>query len=156
MIRKPRDDRMAGASVQGQTEDPAWARALAHRTDPAERLDAALRFSDAGVSAAEVSSVLKDGGDALFAAAAAGRPGWAEPFGGLKAAALLAAELSALAAALNSRASGVRSAAVALLLEDYSAVSVARELGVSRQKVYEVSRSGFKPPYLDTVPWRRP
>ncbi|MBD7994011.1 hypothetical protein H9639_01700 [Arthrobacter sp. Sa2CUA1] len=151
MKRKPRDD--TGSADPPDTGD--WQQVLAHRTAAADRSDAAARFRDAGLDPSEVDAVLRDGGDALFAAAAGPDPDWAEPFGGLKAAALLAAELSSLAAALNSRASGIRSAAVALLLEDYSAVSVARELGISRQKVYEVGRAGFKPPYVETVPWKR-
>jgi hypothetical protein len=99
--------------------------------------------------------VLADGGDALYAAAASGLADWAAPFGGPLAAALLAAEVSALSAHLSSRASGVRSLAVDSLLDDYSAVSVAARLGVSRQKVYEISRSGLRPPYIDRVPWRK-
>jgi hypothetical protein len=55
--------------------------------------------------------------------------------------ALLAAEVSALAAHLNARASAVRALAVDALLEDFSAVTVAAYLGVSRQKVYDLSRA---------------
>jgi hypothetical protein len=105
---------------------------------------------------AQVRDVLSDGGDALYQAARQRSAGWAEPFGGNLAAALLAAEVSVFAAHLNSRASGVRSEAVAGLLEDYSAVTVAGELGISRQKVYEIARTGLRPPYVDTVPWRTP
>ncbi len=95
-------------------------------------------------------------GDALYAAAAGGparlgrsirRPPLAV--------ALLSAEVSIFAAHLNSRASGVRSAAVAELLDEYSAVTVAAELGVARQKVYEIARAGLRPPYIEQVPWRR-
>ena len=143
MNRKPWDDSTDGRTG---TDGPGWPQVLAHRTNPAELKEAAARFEEAGLGPSDVDAVLRDGGDALFAAASGAEPGWADPFGGLKSAALLAAELSSLTSALNSRASGIRSAAVALLLEDYSAVSVARELGISRQKVYEVGRAGFKPP----------
>ena len=71
-----------------------------------------------------------------------GGPGWADEFGGYLAVALLAAEVSALAAHLNSRASAARGRAVDALLEEYSAVTVAARLGVSRQKVYEIARGG--------------
>lgn len=152
MNRKPWDDNHDTAPVAAPA---GWQRVLSHRTAAADQRDAAARFEEAGLGPDDVAAVLDDGGDALFAAAAGNRTDWAVPFGGLKAVALLAAELSTLAAALNSRASGIRSVAVGLLLEDYSAVSVARELGISRQKVYEVGRAGFKPPYIETVPWKR-
>ncbi|TGD33129.1 hypothetical protein EB835_01075 [Brevibacterium sp. S22] len=113
------------------------------------------RFTSCGIGPQEVSAVLMDGGDSLYEAAAGGEPGWAEQFGGPLAVALLAAEVSAFASHLNSRASGARSVAVDTLLDDYSAVAVARELGVSRQKVYEIARSGLRGPHLDHVPWRK-
>ena len=47
----------------------------------------------------------------------------------------------------------VPSGYVDTLLDDFSAVSVARELGVSRQKVYEIARSGLRGPHIDHVPW---
>ena len=64
--------------------------------------------------------------------------------GGLLAVALLAGEVAAFSAHLVSRASAVRSIAVDTLLDDFSAVSVAGDLGVSRQKVYEIARSGSR------------
>jgi hypothetical protein len=67
--------------------------------------------------------------------------------------ALLAAEVSSLAAHLNSRASSVRAHAVDELLDDFSAVTVAARLGVSRQKVYDISRGGVAGPFIDRVPW---
>lgn len=135
--------------------DPVWDSVLSHR--PAEERRAiAGRFETAGLSAEQVRTVLADGGDLLYAAAAEGSPGWAEPFGGTLAAALLAGEIGALAAQLGRRASGIRSLAAADLLEDFSAVTVAEELGVSRQKIYEIARGGLRGPHLDTVPWRSP
>ena len=103
-----------------------------------------------------VQSVLADGGDRLYAAAAANPadPDWAEPFGGLLAVTLLAAEVGILAAQLGRRASGIRALAAERLLEDYSAVTVAAELGVSRQKIYEIARGGLRGAHLSRVPWR--
>ena len=39
---------------------------------------------------------------------------------------------------------------------DFSAISVAAHLGVSRQKVYELSRASPSNSYIDQVPWRHP
>lgn len=137
--------------------DAEWQSVLSHRSaDDGSRDAAAARFREAGVGAEQVREALSDGGDALYQAARRRHAGWAEPFGGVLAVALLAAEISAFAAHVNSRASGVRSEAVAELLDEYSAVTVAGELGVSRQKVYEISRTGLRPPYIDHVPWRTP
>jgi hypothetical protein len=69
--------------------------------------------------------------------------------------ALLAAEVSALAAHVNSRASVVRSRAVGELLDDYSAVTVAGGIGVSRQKVYDIGRPAPPRSFITRVPWRR-
>jgi hypothetical protein len=152
MVSKPRDDTMPGS-----VSDAEWQSVLAHRpADDGSRDAAAARFTGAGVTAAQVREALLDGGDALYQAAQQRTGGWAEPFGGNLAVALLAAEVSVFAAHVNSRASGIRSEAVAGLLEDYSAVTVAGELGVSRQKVYDIARAGLRPPYIDTVPWRTP
>lgn len=155
MISNPPDDSngtaAGGAAWDGTSRDMI----LSHRP-PDERTAAAGRFEAAGLSAAMVQSVLADGGDRLYAAASAGEPGWAVPFGGTLAVALLAAEVGALAAQLGRRASGIRSLAAADLLEDFSAVTVAEELGVSRQKIYEIARGGLRGPHLDTVPWRSP
>lgn len=150
MIRHPRDDSRQAPDIGG-----AWEITLSHRP-PEERTAAATRFEAAGLSAEQVQAVLADGGDRLYAAASAGTPGWTAPFGGTLAVALLAAEVGALAAQLGRRASGIRSLAAADLLEDYSAVTVAEELGVSRQKVYEIARGGLRGPHLDNVPWRSP
>lgn len=135
--------------------DSPWHKILTHRPPgDGSREAAAKRFTERGITPEQVSAVIADGGDALYSAAAEGKPGWAEPFGGPLAVALLAAEVSIFAAHLNSRASGVRSAAVAELLDEYSAVTVAGELGVARQKVYEIARAGLRPPYIEQVPWR--
>jgi hypothetical protein len=129
-----------------------WADTLAHR--PPDIRDAVRdRFAEHDIPPALVRSVLDDAGDALHTAAADGGPGWAQRFGGLLAVALLAAEVSALAAHLNSRASAVRSLAVRDLLDDYSAVTVAAHLEVSRQKVYEIGRANTSGPFIDRVPW---
>ncbi|MDK1361243.1 hypothetical protein QNO00_13340 [Arthrobacter sp. zg-Y1219] len=155
MISNPRADNSGPDSRRTAKDGTPWDRVLSHRPAP-ERAAAAARFEAAGLSAAMVQSVLSDGGDHLYAAASAGEPGWAVPFGGTLAVALLAAEVGALAAQLGRRASGIRSLAAADLLEDFSAVTVAEELGVSRQKIYEIARGGLRGPHLDTVPWRSP
>lgn len=132
-----------------------WISVLAHRSPESPGFDETIaRFARCGLEPREVNEVLADGGDALYAAAASGVTAWADAFGGPLAVALLAAEFSVFAAHLNSRASSVRSVAVEHLLEDFSAVTVATELGISRQKVYEVARNGMRRPYIDTVPWR--
>ncbi|MEY8568404.1 hypothetical protein [Brevibacterium linens] len=152
MTRKPRGD----SSIATESLPEAWAQVLAHRAVDGMDLDELVaRFTSCGIGPQEVSAVLMDGGDSLYEAAAGGEPGWAEQFGGPLAVALLAAEVSAFASHLNSRASGARSVAVDTLLDDHSAVAVARELGVSRQKVYEIARSGLRGPHLDHVPWRK-
>jgi hypothetical protein len=132
-----------------------WAETLAHRP-PDVRDTVRDRFVQHDIPLTLVRAVLDDGGDTLHAAAAEGGPDWAERFGGPLAVALLAAEVSALAAHLNSRASAVRSLAVQALLDDYSAVTVAAHLAVSRQKVYEIGRANTSGSFIDRVPWRQP
>lgn len=134
---------------------PRWNDVLAHRPEAdGSRREAAGRFIANDISPERVWAVLVDGGDALYAAAADG-PGWTEPFGGPLAVALLAAEVSALAAHLSARAAGVRASAVEDLLDEYSAIAVASQLGVSRQKVYELGRgSESRPSAIAQVPWR--
>ncbi len=150
MSSQPRGDIPASSP-----SDSRWQQVLTHRpVDDGTRETAAARFAERGITPEQLKAVLADGGDALYAAAAGGQPGWADPFGGPLAVALLSAEVSIFAAHLNSRASGVRSAAVAELLDEYSAVTVAAELGVARQKVYEIARAGLRPPYIEQVPWR--
>lgn len=141
MIRQPRVD------------TPSWDSVLAHRPDDARR-GVAERFEESGVSPDLVRLVLEDGGDSLHAAARGGDSNWAERFGGWLGVALLSAEVSALASHLNARASAVRSLAVDQLLEDFSAVTVAAHLGVSRQKIYEISRGRRDGHFIDRVPWR--
>lgn len=99
--------------------------------------------------------MLEDSGDALYAAASGGAKDWADRFGGPLAVALLAAEVSALAAHLNARGSAVRALAVDALLDEFSAVTVAAHLGVSRQKVYDLNRPTRISSYIDGVPWRK-
>ena len=139
------------------TRSITWAAALAHRFgDPTEFEQVVSRLTACGLSPQQVHAALADGGDALYAAAKSGRAGWSDAFGGPLAVALLATEVGVLAAHLNWRASGIRSLAVDALLDDFSAVAVAGELGVARQKVYEIAKSGLRPPYIEKVPWRSP
>jgi hypothetical protein len=131
-----------------------WEVVLAHRP-PDVRDSVRDRFTRHDIPAALVRSVLADGGDSLHEAATSGKDDWADAFGGPLAVALLAAEVGALAAHLNSRASAVRTRAVRTLLEDYSAVTVAAHLAVARQKVYEIGRANTDGTYIDHVPWRQ-
>lgn len=128
--------------------DAKWDVVLAHRPDGA-RTAVAERFVEAGITPGDVSAVLADMGDCLHATAATGNERWAERFGGPLAVALLAAEVSALAAHLNSRASAVRAIAMDSLLDDYSAVTIATRLGVSRQKVYDIARGSATGPFIE-------
>lgn len=135
--------------------DIGWDVVLAHR--PPETRDAIRgRFESAGVDPERVLAALEDAGDGLFAAAASGADDWAKPYGGPLAAALLAAEVGAMTAHLTSRSSAIRAVAVNALLDDYSAVTVASRLGVSRQKVYDIARPNSTSSFLPCVPWRLP
>ncbi|MDL5351688.1 hypothetical protein [Microbacterium sp. zg-YB36] len=138
---------------ESATETATWTDVLAHRAFDGSVDDAVARFQKQGVAASLVARTLADAGDALFAAASSGQPNWTEPFGGPHAVALLAAEVSSLASHLNSRASAVRATAVNELLDEYSAVSVAADLGVSRQKVYDIARGGIDGRHVSHVPW---
>lgn len=145
---------LCGMKRQPGDDMSVWCEILAHR-DPDELELAVARFELARVPPDVVSATLRDCGDALFSAGRSDEADWAHEFGGSVAVALLAAEVSALAAHLNSRAAAVRSAAVELLLDDFSAVSVAEELGVSRQKVYDIARASHRTAaYIPRVPWR--
>jgi hypothetical protein len=140
---------------QPRGDTSAWEATLAHR--PLEvRGPVGQRFVEHGITPDQLKAVLDDGGDALYAAAGSGDKTWADRFGGPLAVALLAAEVSALAAHLNARGSAVRALAVDALLDEFSAVTVAAHLGVSRQKVYDISRTPRAGSYLNSVPWRRP
>lgn len=121
-----------------------WASVLAHRPDPTAREAARARFEAQGVSAELVAANLAHTGETLFRDISSGRPDWAVPYGGLLAAALIAGEVAIYSSVLVARASSVRAVAVDALLEDFSAISVAASLGVSRQKVYEIARGGEK------------
>lgn len=138
--------------------DPTWLGVLAHRRfDGPDALEAAAeRFTAAGLTPSDVVPHLADAGDALYAAAVSGAPDWAERFGGVRGAALLAAEVSALMSHLVARAAGVRALSIDGLLDDYSAITVAHELGVARQKVYQLARPELEPHFLTTTPWRIP
>lgn len=156
MSSNPRDDNVVGGpELSGEAE---WARVLAHRSrEQATTVSAVIeRFRAAGLTPADVESHLQDAGDRLYAAAASGEESWADAFGGERAAALLAAEISALMSHLVARAASVRSVCVEGLLDEFSAVTVAGALGVARQKVYELARASAETDYLTTTPWRRP
>ena len=156
MNSKPRGDTSPEEPNAAPSPPEEWRQVLAHRVSGgADVTDLVARYTDCGITAHQVCRVLMDGGDGLYAAATSGESNWTEQFGGPLGAALLATEVSAFASHLNSRASGVRSVAVEALLEDYSAVTVAAELGISRQKVYEIARGGLRGPHLPHVPWRQ-
>ena len=154
MKSNPRGDKPdAGTTL---SEEAAWTRVLAHRRkDSPATVNAVIeRFRAAGVTPLEVDSHLEDAGDRLYQAAASGEEAWAVAFGGERAVALLAAEVSALMSHLVARAASVRSVCVDALLDEFSAVTVAGALGVARQKVYELARPNIDPEYLTTTPWR--
>ncbi|NJC82411.1 hypothetical protein [Planosporangium mesophilum] len=137
---------------QPRGDNSAWDEVLAHRPTDV-RDDVRARLVESGLTPERVREVLADGGDVLYATAKSGEEDWANRFGGPLAVALLAAEVSAFAAHLNSRASAVRALAVDSLLDDFSAVTVAARLGVSRQKVYDISRGNLSASFIDRVPW---
>jgi len=154
MISNPRgDDRVVSGNA---SDDAHWRRVLAHRSrDGQDTVDAAVeRFRAAGVTPEEAESHLKDGGDRLYAAAHTGAGDWADAFGGPRAVAVVAAEVSALMSHLVARAASVRAACVDALLDEFSAVAVANALGVARQKVYELAKPEVDPDYLMITPWR--
>lgn len=159
MSRNPGGDNLSPVDDHPNALPEEWQQVLAHRvpngSEGTALSDVIGRYAEVGITAEQVRQVLMDSGDALYQAATSGESDWADRFGGPLGVALLAAEVSALASHLNSRASGVRSVAVDALLEDYSAITVAAELGVSRQKVYEIARSGLRGPHLQHVPWRQ-
>lgn len=128
--------------------DTTWQEVLAHRGID-QRAAVADRFERSGVGPSELAAVLADLGLGLCVAASAGEEGWARSFGGALAVALLSAEVSAFTASLNSRASAVRARAVEALLDEFSAVTVAERLGISRQKVYEIGHATALPPCPD-------
>lgn len=154
MSSNPRGDNLSSGSKL--PEETAWSRVLAHREcERATTVDAIVeRFRAAGVTPADVESHLQDGGDRLYAAAASGQEGWAADFGGERAVALLAAEVSALMSHLVARAAMVRSVCVEALLDEFSAVTVASALGVARQKVYELGKTSISSDYVSRTPWR--
>lgn len=156
MNSKPRGDTSWAPEGVVQPSPDEWRLVLSHRVaEGAAVTDLITRYTECGISPDQVGQVLVDGGDALYAAAVSGEPDWADRFGGPLGVALLAAEVSALASHLNTRAAGVRSVAVEALLEDYSAITVAAEIGVSRQKIYDIARSGLRGPHLRRIPWSR-
>lgn len=122
---------------------PSWVDVLGHR-EPDQVPDIARRLTSAGIAPEVAARVLADSGDALAADMESGRPGWEHDYGGMLGVALLAGEVSAQTAFRVSQASKVRGAAVAALLEDFNAVFVASQLGVSRQKVYGLGRAATR------------
>src|SRR5687768_6128569 len=87
-----------GDSVMPAGADKQWRTVLAHRQEePHGMLEATVaRLTAAGLTPADVHVHLVDGGDALYAAATSGNVDWADSYGGARAVALLAAEVSAL------------------------------------------------------------
>ncbi len=141
---------------QPRVDKAAWNEILRYRADDRQREIVAARLSENGITPEILNSVLSDGGDELNARASGGGADWASSFGGPLAAALLAAEVSALSAHLNSRAANVRARAIEDLLDEVSVVAVANHLGISRQKVYELGRARLGANFIDRVPWRKP
>ncbi len=133
-----------------------WDALISYRPAGEQRDVVIERLEKSGVTPELLAHVLSDGGDELYARARSGGEGWADEFGGALAAALLAAEVSALSAHLNSRAAAIRAHAVDELLDQVSVVAVAAHLGVSRQKVYELGRARLGSHYIDRVPWSTP
>jgi hypothetical protein len=157
-------DRQAGLLAHGLWQlGTAVARAMRWReagsaaahAEGRPSLDATDPLDNKGIAADSLRLALEDSGAALYAAALGGEPGWADPFGGPLAAALLAAEMTSLAARLNSRAAAVRALAVGALLDEFSAVAVATRLGVTRQTVHEMSRATTQRQFMTTAPWRQ-
>ncbi|PXA75298.1 hypothetical protein [Auritidibacter sp. NML100628] len=110
------------------------------------------RFRAAGVRPDEVESHLCDAGDRLYAVATSDDDRWADEFGGPRAVAVLAVEISALMSHLVARAASIRSVCVEAMLEEFSAVTVAGAIGVVRQKVYELAKPEADKDYLDHSP----
>ncbi|QTX06046.1 hypothetical protein [Agromyces archimandritae] len=135
--------------------DPEWMRVLAHRVRDGELVvrETIARFEAAGVTPGDLAPHLADGGDRLYAAAAAGDDEWADAFGGLRSVALIAAEVGALMSHLVARAASIRGLSIDGLLDEYSAVTVAEALGVARQKVYGLAKPHVDPDYLERSPW---
>jgi hypothetical protein len=151
MSSNPRGDNTPDSDL-----DAEWARVLAHRRREGGHVFEAVveRLRAAGVAPSDVESHLSDGGDRLYAAARSRSDRWADEFGGPRAVAVLAAEVSALMSHLVARAASVRSVCVDALLDEYSAVTVAGAIGVARQKVYELAKSQVDDDYLAHSPWR--
>ena len=122
----------------------AWSDVLSHR-EPDQVPEIASRLASAGVTPDMTATALADSGEMLASRMESGDPGWEQDYGGMLGVALLAGEVSAQAAFRVSQASNVRSGAVNALLDEYSAVFVASQLGISRQKVYEIGRAASKP-----------
>ncbi len=152
MTSNPRGD--TPTPIAPPDEAAEWRRVLAHRSDDASIEVLIERFQAAGVTPSQVASHLADGGDRLYAAARTGEDGWADPYGGVRAVAVLAAEVSALMSHLVARAASVRGVCVDALLDEYSAVTVAGALGVARQKVYDLAKTDIDHSYLTNSPWR--
>lgn len=153
----PPDPDAGGASAR-------WQAALPHRVHEGTFHETVRRLANAGVTPEVLLDAYADGGDALYRSALEGgdpvnripgesTPEWAERHGGPLAVALVAAEVSALQAHLSARAAFVRSRAVRDLLLTWPASSLALDLGVARQKVYRIGRSGKPTDFVATAPW---
>lgn len=115
-----------------------WLKVLVHRPDHEVPL-VINRLERAGASPEVLSAVLDDTGDGLLHALVRSDEdaGWAEPYGGAEAVALLASELEAHCAYAQRRAAHLRSSAfVAYAYESsMSMAEIGRRLGISRQAV---------------------
>lgn len=109
-----------------------------------------------GLTPHVVRQHLADGGDKLWAAAqGAASAGWADPVDGPLTVTLLAREVMEYAAHLSARAAEVRRIGVNELLQEYSVVTVAGALRVSRQTVYSMAAGRSLLEYVTTA-WKAP
>lgn len=131
---------------------PTWAEVLTYRP-PEQQAEVVSRLEAQGLTPIDLQRALIDGGDALYAALQQENEIAFEPFGGVLAATLLAAEVGALSAHLTARAARIRAVTLQHLLNDYSAVTLAVHLGVARQKIYELAKPQQAAHFLSRVPW---
>lgn len=133
---------------------PEWDAVLLYRA-PALRSVIASDLAVQGVTPAVLRSHLADGGDRLWAAAAAhpGDPTWVEPFGGGLAVALLARESLEYHVHLSNRAAETRTRAVQVLELTYSKVTIAEALRMSRQALQEIAAGRKLTQYISRI-WK--
>lgn len=128
-----------------------WDAALAYRP-VAQRGEVAADLTHYGIAPDRVREHLLDGGATLWAAAqhADDDPDWAEPLGGPLAVTLLAREVMAYLDHMQSLAAEVRGRGISALLQDFSAVTVAEALRVSRPGLYGMA-AARAPQYGSTM-----